>query len=222
MAQITLDTLNPQDVADAMSALQSIIVRNNMEKIFCPIQEYNLVKDKLDVLTMKFQQQVDELNKDKEIIEAETKKRESLDSQLSVLQSQFSELSQKYESQAAELKKCYDRLESYTIDYKPAGFQTEYIYFDVERGVLKETTQKSAYYKAIKSGNVYEFVYNEEKAPHMRAINGCQSILVPFCEIESQNPQFPNYIENRGKGTLSLENGNLVVVKKAHVRIIRK
>ena len=59
MAQITIDTLNPQDVADTMSALQSIIVRNNLEKIFCPIQEYDLVKDKLDSLTMKCQQQVD-------------------------------------------------------------------------------------------------------------------------------------------------------------------
>lgn len=222
MAQITLDTLNPQDVADAMSALQSIIVRNNLEKIFCPIQEYNLVKDKLDSLTSKCQQQVDELNKNKEIIETETKKRESLESQLLDFQSKFSELSQKYESQSEELKKCYERLDSYTIDFKPAGSQTEYIYFDVEKGVLKETTQKSAYYKAIKNGNVFEFVYNEEKAPHIKAINGYQTILEPFCDIESQIPQFPNFVENRGKGILSLEDGNLVVMKKACVRILRK
>ena len=222
MAQITLDTLNPQDVADAMSALQSIIVRNNLEKIFCPIQEYNFVKDKLDSLTAKCQQQVDELNKDKEIIETETKKRESLEAQLLDLQSQYSELSQKYESQSEEMKKCYERLDSYTIDYKPASSQTEYIFFDVEKGVLKETTQKSAYYKAIKNGNVFEFVYNEEKAPHMRSISGCQSILEPFCIIENQIPQYPNYVENRGKGILSLKDGNLVVERKACVRILRK
>ena len=222
MAQITLDTLNPQDVADTMSALQSIIVRNNLEKIFCPIQEYNFVKDQLDSLTAKCQQQVDELNKDKEVIEAETKKRESLEVQLQDLQSQYSELSQKYESQSEEMKKCYEKLDNYTIDYKPAGSQTEYIFFDIEKGVLKETTQKSAYYKAIKNGNVFDFVYNEEKAPHMKSINDRQSILEPFCEIENQIPQFPNYVENRGKGILSLKDGNLVVVKKACVRILRK
>ena len=222
MAQITLDTLNPQDIADAMSALQSIIVRNNLEKIFCPIQEYYNVKDQLDSMTVKYEQQVDELNKNKEILETETKKRESLESQLLDLQAQYSELSQKYESQSEEMKKCNERLDSYTIDYKPAGSQTEYIYFDVEEGVLKETTQKSAYYKAIKNGNTFEFVYNEEKAPHMKSINGCQSILEPFCDIESNIPQFSNYVENRGKGILSLDDGNLVVMKKARVRILRK
>jgi chromosome segregation ATPase len=222
MAQISLDTLNPQDVADVMSALQTLIVRNNLERIFCPIQEYNLVKDKLDSLTIKYQQQVDELNKNKEFFEKETKTRESLESQLLDLQSQLSELSQKYESQSEELKKCYERLDSYTIDYKPAGSLTEYIYFDVEKGVLKETTQKSAYYKAIKNGNLFEFIYNDEKAPHLKAINGYQSILEPFCEVESQIPQFPNYVENRGKGILSFEDGNLVVTKKARVRILRK
>ena len=222
MAQITLDTLNPQDVADAMSALQSIIVRNNLEKLFCPIQEYNLVKDKLDSLTTKCQQQVEELNKNKEIIETETKEKESLKSQLSNLQSQFSELTQKFKSQSDELKKSLERLDSYTIDYKPAGYQTEYIYFDVENGVMKETTQKSAYYKAVKKGNVFEFQYNEEKAHHMKAINGKESILEPFCEIESQIPQFANFVENRGKGILSLEDGILVVTKKSCVRILRK
>lgn len=221
MAQITLDTLNPQDVADTMSALQSIIVRNNLEKNFCPIQEYNFVKDQLDSLTLKCQQQIDELNIDKEIIEAETKKRESLEAQLLDLQSQYSELSKKYESQSEEMKKCYERLDSYTIDYKPAGSQTEYIFFDVDNGVLKETTQKSAYYKAIKNGNEFKFEYNEEKAPHMKSINSCQSILEPFCKIESQS-QFPNYVENRGIGILSLEDGNLVVKRKACVRILRK
>ncbi len=222
MAQITLDTLNPQDVADAMSALQSIIVRNNLEQNFCPIQEYNHVKGQLDNLTMKYQQQVEELKKNKENIETETKKRESLESRLLELQSQFSGLSQKYESQSEELKKCYERLDSYTIDYKPSGSQTVYIFFDVENGVLKETTQKSAFYKAIKNGNVFEFVYNDEKAPHMKAINGRQSIILPFCEIESQIPQFSNYVENRGKGILALEDGNLVVKRKARVRIFRK
>ena len=222
MAQITLDTLNPQDVADAMYALQAIIVRNNFEKNFCPIQEYNLVKGKLDNLTMLYQQQDDELNKNKKIIETETKKRESLESQLLDLQSQFSELSQKYESQSEELKKSYERLDNYTIDYRPAGSQTEYIYFDVENGKLKETTQKSAFYKAVKNGDAFEFVYNEEKAYHMKSISGYQSVLEPFCEVESQIPQFPNYVENRGKGILSFEDGNLVVTKKARVRILRK
>lgn len=222
MAQITLDTLNPQDIADVMSSLQSIIVRNNLEKIFCPIQEYNYVKDKLDSLTTKCQQQAEELNKDKEIIETDTKKIESLETQLQDLQSQYSELSQKYEIQSEEMKKCREKLDSYTIDYKPAGSNTEFVYFDVENGMLKETAQKSAYYKAIKNGNVFEFQYNEEKAPHMKSINSCRSILEPFCEIESQIPQYPNFVENRGKGILSLEDGNLVVKEKARVRIIRK
>lgn len=222
MAQLTLDTLNPQDVADTMSALQTIIVRNNLEKNFCPIQEYNLVKEKLDSLTMKYNQQVEKLNSYKENIETETKKKELLESQLSNLQSEFSELTQKFNGQSEELKKCLERLDNYTIDYKPAGSQTEYIYFDVENGVLKETTQKSAYYKAIKKGNVFEFQYNEDKAPHMKAINGYQSILEPFCEIESKNIPISNFVENRGKGILSLEDGNLVVTEKARVRILRK
>ena len=222
MAQYIIDTLNPQELADAMAALQAIIVRNNLEKNFCPIHEYDLVKGELDSLTLTCQQQLDELNKNKKIIETETNKRESLESQLLTLQSQFSELSQKYESQSEELKKCYERLDSYTIDFKPAGSQAEFIYFDVENGVMKETTQKSAYYKAIKNGNVFEFVYNEEKAPHMKAINGFQSILEPFCDIESQISQSPNFVENRGKGILSLEDGNIVIKQKARIRILRK
>lgn len=222
MAQYIIDTLNPQELADAMVALQAIIVRNNLEKNFCPIQEYNMVKDELDRLTMTYQQHVDEMNRNEEIIEMETKKRESLESQLLDLQTKFSELFKEYTDQSEKLKECSDRLDSYTIDYKPAGSQTEFIYFDVEKGVLKETTQKSAYYKAKKNGNVFEFVYNDEKAPHMRAINGRQSILEPFCEIESQSPQSPNFVENRGVGMLSLEDENLVVVKKARVRILRK
>ena len=222
MAQYIIDTLNPQELSDAMVALQAIIVRNNLEENFCPIQEYNSVKDQLDSLAVTCRQQVDELNRNKRIIETEINKSKLLESQLLDLQAKFSDLSQKYKSQSEKLKECSERLDSYTIDYKPAGSQTEFIYFDVEKGVLKETTQKSAYYKAKKNGNVFEFVYNDEKAPHMRAISGRQSILEPFCEIESQIPQYPNFVENRGTGKLSLEDGNLVVSEKARVRILRK
>ena len=215
MAQITVDTLNKQDRDDVIQALHSIALRNNEEPLFCPISLLQERKEKCRSLTeeLDFYKEENETLKDE--LKEEKTNVEKLRSENSSLSERIKELELANQVLTAENTKYKEKIIG--VDLK-----SDCLFFKTQGDILEQTTQNSAAYIAKKNDDYYDFYFNEEKAAHQRAISFKESILLPFCDIESDSASDGNYVVNRGPGCFSLINGVFKLEKKARIAIIVK
>lgn len=215
MAQITVDTLNKQDRDDVIQALHSIALRNKEEPLFWPNSVLQESKDKCRSLT----EELDYYKEENKTLKNELKDKISI---VEKLHSENSSLSERIK----ELELANQDLTSENIKYKEKIFgvdlKSDYLYFKPLGNYLAQTMQNSATYIAVKKGDYYDFYYNEDKAAHQKAISFKDSILLPFCDIESDSAPDGNYVENKEPGCFSLINGVFKLEKKARIAIIIK
>lgn len=215
MAQITVDTLNKQDRDDVIQALHSIAVRNNEELLFCPSSLLQDSKEKCRLLS----EELDRLKKENETLKKELEFEKEL---VKELQTEKGNLSDRVK----ELELANQNLSAENTKYKEkiigVDLKSDCLFFKTQGDILEQTTQNSAPYIAKKNDDYYDFYFNEEKAAHQKAISSKESILLPFCDIESDSASDGNYVENRGPGCFSLINGVFKLEKKARIAIIVK
>lgn len=215
MAQITVDTLNKQDRDDVIQALHSIAMRNNEEPLFYPSSLYLDSKNKC----LSLSEELDRYKKENETLKKEVEFEKELVKELQIdknnLNNRIKELELTNQDLSSEISKYKEKIIG--IDLK-----SEYLYFKPQGNDLAQTMQNSATYIAVKKGDYYDFQFNEEKTEHKKAISSKESILLPFCDIESNSASDGFYVENRGVGCFSIINGVFKLEKKAVVAIIVK
>lgn len=215
MAQITVDTLNKQDRDDVIQALHSIALRNKEEPLFYPSSVLQESKEKCRSLTEELELYKEENETLKDELKKEKSNVEKLRSQNSSLSERIKELEFANQVLTAENTKYKEKIIG--VDLK-----SDCLYFKPQGNDLAQTMQNSATYIAVKKGDYYDFHFNEDKTEHRKAIFSKESILMPFCDIESDSASDGNYVENRGVGCFSIINGVFKLEKKAMVAIIVK
>ena len=215
MAQITVDTLNKQDRDDVIQALHSIALRNNEEPLFYPKSVLQESREKCRSLNEELELYKEENETLKDELKEEKSNVEKLRSENSSLSERIKELELANQVLTAENTKYKEKIIG--VDLK-----SDCLFFKTQGDILEQTTQNSAAYIAKKNDDYYDFYFNEEKAAHQRAISIKESILLPFCDIESDSASDGNYVVNRGPGCFSLINGVFKLEKKARIAIIVK
>lgn len=122
------------------------------------------------------------------------------------------------------LKKKITELQKRLDAYEPniGGEMGEVKLYNVEGSILVETISKEAYYQArTGSDNEVIFQYNYESGPSKEACKNRTSMLEPFCEIIEEVPN-ANAIQPGTWGVATpMRSGNLMVKKKAQIKLIR-
>lgn len=220
MGQFTIDTLNKTDRDNAMFALHAIALNNGEDPLFFPIGVYNDQVSKLEALN----NDLKKCNEENEIFKEELKdvnnKNETLFTANKNLRENIEDLERKYNELITENNILKDKLSRYTVGYGPDG-NSKTLYFKPEDNKLVETTQNNAYFKGGANGDIIEFVFNDEKGDHQRAIQSRNNVLMPFCEIISSASE-ANYVDNHDKGEFSIKNGEFKLLKKAKISLVIK
>lgn len=215
MAQITVDTLNKQDRDDVIQALHSIALRNKEEPLFYPNSVLQESKEKCRSLT----EELDRYKKENETLKKEIDFEKELVKELQTEKDNLNE-------RVKELELANQDLSAENTKYKEkiigVDLKSDYLYFKPQGNYMAQTMQNSATYIAVKNDDYYDFYFNEDKAQHQKAISYKDSILLPFCDIESDSVSDGNYVVNRGAGCFSLINGVFKLEKKARIAIIVK
>ena len=215
MAQITVDTLNKQDRDDVIQALHSISLRNNEEPLFYPKSVLQESREKCRSLT----EELDRYKKENETLKNEVEFEKDL---VNELQKEKGNLNDRVK----ELELANQELSAENTKYKEkiigVDLKSDCLFFKTQGNILEQTTQNSATFIAKKNDDYYDFFFNEEKAGHQKAIYSKDSILLPFCDIESDSASEGNYVVNRGAGRFSLINGVFQLENKARIAIIVK
>lgn len=220
MGQFTIDTLNKTDRDNAMVALHAIAINNSEEPLFCPINCFNDQANKLKNLDFEYQKCQEFVDSLKEELENERNRNNSLLENNNKLNAELATSIESNSELKVEIKLLKDKLRAFIPGY---GSEGEKIYYKPDGEKLETTTiHANALFVGASIGeNVYEFQFNEEKGPHLKAIQTMKESLVPFCEIEYSAPE-GNYIENGEKGSFSLINGEFKIIKKAKISIVKK
>lgn len=222
MGQFTIDTLNKTDRDNAMVALHSIAINNGEDPLFCPINLYNDEIGKLKALNSEFLKCQDENKKLNEELEVQKKKNDNLYNANTVLSANITTYEQLNNELEAEIKKLKEKLSAFVVGYGEEG-DNVLKYFKPEDEKLEETTiQNAAFFIGLSRGeDVFEFQFNEEKAPHNKAIQYKSQILIPFCDVENE-VQDANCIINNHKGSFSIANGVFKIIEKAKISLIKQ
>lgn len=221
MGQLTIDTLDKKDRDNAMVSLHAIALNNGEESLFYPRIDYQELLSKFDVLNSDYQKCKEERDLYEEELHNENEKNSKLFEANKTLSAKIDEFILEKEKLTSEIKELKEKLSGFVVGYGVEG-GNEIAFFKPE-GVTLVTTKmmNNAYYIGALNGDSYEFQFNEEKAPHNKAIEARNTILLPFCVIES-SANDANYVENVWKGSFSNVNGEFRIIEKARVRLIKK
>ena len=113
-----------------------------------------------------------------------------------------------------------EKLNCFTIGYSADG-NTEIQFFKPEGNALIQTTQNNAFYKGAVKDNKIEFLFNDEKGSHQKAIQCQDKILEPFCDIVASAVD-ANNVENSEKGEFSINNGEFKLIKRLKICLSKK
>lgn len=221
MGQLTIDTLNKADRENAMIALHVITVHNEEEPLFCPIEDFKEQVAKYDFLNAEYQNCKKEKDLFEEELRAKTERNETLFEANKNLCAKVDEYDKLNNELKEEIKKLKERLSGFIIGFGSEG-ENESKYFKPEERKLENTIQNTAFFiGASKGENIFEFQFNEERAPHQKAIQSRSEVLIPFCDIEFEVPD-ANYIVNKHNGLFSINNGEFTIIEKAKISIVKQ
>ena len=220
MGQFTIDTLNKTDRDNAMVALHAIAINNSEEPLFCPINCFNDLANKLKTLDSEYKKSQEFINSLKEELGNEQNRNSILQEENNKLNTELATSIDIISELKGEIKILKDKLSVFIPGY---GSEGEKIYYKPDGEKFETTTiHANALFVGASIGeNVYEFQFNEEKGPHLKAIQTQKEFLVPFCEIEYNDPN-GNYVENGHKGSFSIINGEFNLIKKAKISIVKR
>ena len=220
MGQLTIDTLNKTDRDNAMVALHAIAINNGEDLLFCPISDLKDKVRELEVLNSDYLKCQDDNSSLKEELKNEMNRNNQLYDANVTLNRNLSNCEQENKVLEAKIKDLNEKLSAFIPGY---GGEGGMIYYKPDGEKLETTTihANALFVGASIGDNSFEFQFNEEKGPHLKAIQTQKESLVPFCEIEYSAPE-GNYIENGEKGSFSLINGEFKIIKKAKISIVKK
>lgn len=212
MAQLSIDTLNKTDRDNAMVALYNIALYNGEDPLFCTANQYNDLGGKYKQLSVEYQKNKEELD----LYKDEYKKQADRIKELFEANNNLREENGKM---TAEIKELKEKLRGFIPGY---GEENKLIYYKPEEGRLETTTiiSNALFVGVSKGENVFEYQFNKEKGPHVKAIQSQNESLVPFCDIK-YNAVDGNCVENIKNGTFSLVNGEFKIIEKAEISIIK-
>ena len=220
MGQITIDTLNKIDRDNAMVALHAIALSNGEDLLFCPINEYNEQVGKFKELNSVYQK----CKEDRDFFEVELTKETEKNNNLLEANNSIREKNEEFQREKEELtskvKELNEKLSKFTFGYDADG-KCVLLFFKPEKDKLIQTTNDTALFVGVAKDGVIEYQFNDEKGIHQKAIQNKNDMLIPFCDIEHEAPE-ANYIENKDKGSFSLNGGEFKMIKKAIINIVVK
>ena len=222
MGQFTIDTLNKTDRDNAMVALHAVAINNGEDLLFRPINDYNDKASKLEIIKTELLKCQDDNNSLKEELKKEINSNNTLLEANKTLNTKLTNCEEQNSILKAEINDLKEKLSAYVVGFGGDG-DNEIKYFKPEEDKLVETKiQNSAFFiGASKSEDVFEFQFNEGKAPHNKAIQFRNEILIPFCDIVYEAPD-ANYIVNKSKGSFSIANGEFKIIDKVKISIIKQ
>lgn len=225
MGQLTINTLDQQDIKTTMEALFAISKCDNIELGFCPIQEFNDVRKELSSILEEYEKCERNYKQCDDALRTEHLNNENLKKENERFQKEKQELENKIKELTDQNDLYKEELCKTKIGYN-TSYNNEILYFNIsDDNTLKQTISNTAYYKAIKNkdSNEYEFEFNEEKASHNCAISQKEKFLHPFCEVSKNVVPNANYVSNKYKGIFIMqENASIEVKEKAKVELIQK
>lgn len=142
---------------------------------------------------------------------------EALNKELYRLQDQKNAIERQLQTKIQELQR---RLDAYEPSF--AGADGEEQYYNISNGILTQTNSVDAPYKArIFSNGKASFQFNVDKGPCKEACNYKDKFILPFCEIEEEQLQSNCIRPGQWGEALYNSAGDLSVIIKAKVKLIR-